>query len=314
MAAGNDRGWTAEDVPDQSGKTFLITGANTGLGFEAARVLARRGAQVVLACRDAARGQRAVDAIRAETPTAHLELVALDLADPGSVRSCAATFAATHDRLDVLVNNAGVMAIPYRETPDGFEMQFATNHLGHFALTGLLLPLLLATGLSRVVTLSSLVHKRGAIDFDDPFFRQRRYQPWAAYSQSKLANLLFALELDRRLRRGGRSTISVAAHPGYASTELQARGPAMRGSTARLLMMGIANALFAQSAAAGSWPELRAATDPNARGGDYFGPAGMGEIRGRAVPVQPSAAARDEQAAARLWETSEKLTGVRYNT
>jgi len=314
MAAGDDRGWSAGDVPDQSGKTFLITGANTGLGFEAARVLARRGAQLVLACRDAARGQRAVDTIRAETPDAHLELVALDLADPGSVRSCAATFTATHDRLDVLVNNAGVMAIPYRETPDGFEMQFATNHLGHFALTGLLLPLLLATGLSRVVTLSSLVHKRGAIDFDDLFFRQRRYQPWAAYSQSKLANLLFALDLDRRLRRGGRSTISVAAHPGYASTELQARGPAMRGSTARLLMMGIANALFAQSAAAGSWPELRAATDPNARGGDYFGPAGMGEIWGRAVSVQPSAAARDERAAARLWETSEKLTGVRFDT
>jgi NAD(P)-dependent dehydrogenase (short-subunit alcohol dehydrogenase family) len=312
MAADDDRGWTAEDVPDQSGTTVVITGANTGLGFEAAAVLARRGAHVVLACRDLSRGQRAVDAIRAGTPDARLELLALDLASLGSIRSFAATVAATHQRVDVLVNNAGVMAIPYRESADGFEMQFATNHLGHFVLTALLLPRLLSTDRSRVVTLSSLMHKRGAMDFDDLFFRKRRYQPWAAYSQSKLANLLFALELDRRLRRHGASVISVGAHPGYSSTELQARGPAMSRSTVRAVMMKIANALLAQSASAGARPELRAATDGNARGGDYFGPAGFGEVWGRAVRVQPSAAARDEHAAARLWETSEQLTGVRF--
>jgi NAD(P)-dependent dehydrogenase (short-subunit alcohol dehydrogenase family) len=299
-------------VPDQTGKTFLITGANTGLGFETARVLARRKARVVLACRDAGRGQRAANAIRGETPEANVELIALDLADLGSVRSCAEAFAAAHDRLDVLVNNAGVMAIPYRETPDRFEMQFATNHLGHFALTGRLLPLLLATSGSRVVALSSLVHERGAINFDDPFFHHRHYEPWGAYSQSKLANLLFTFELDRRLRRHGAPTIAVAAHPGYADTELQARGPAMRGLTAWRLLMRIANTLFAQSAEAGAWPELRAATDPHAHGGDYFGPAGAGEIWGRAARVQPSAAARDEQSAARLWEMSEKLTGVNF--
>ncbi len=313
MADADDRGWAADDAPEQAGRTFLITGANTGLGFQAARVLARRHADVVLACRNAERGQRALDAIRAETPDARLELVLLDLADLASVRSCVTAFTAAHGRLDVLVNNAGVMAIPYRETPDRFETQFATNHLGPFALTGLLLPLLLATPGSRVVTVSSLMHKRGTIDFDDLFFQRRYYEPWGAYSQSKLANLLFAFELDRRLRRRGTSTIAVAAHPGYAATELQARGPAMRHSTTWLVLMGIANILFAQSAEAGAWPELRAATDPGARGGDYFGPGGLQEIWGRAVRVQASAAARDQQAAARLWDVSEKRTGVRYD-
>ncbi len=313
MAKTGERGWTADDVPEQAGRIFLVTGANTGLGFQTARVLARRRAHVVLACRDLQRGQRAIEAIRLETPGAQVELVALDLADLASVRSCARELAQAHDRLDVLVNNAGVMAIPYRETPDRFEMQFATNHLGHFALTGLLLPRLLATPGSRVVTVSSLVHKRGSIDFDDPLFRTRYYQPWAAYAQSKLANLLFAFELDRRLQRRGATTISVAAHPGYANTELQARGPAMRESGTWLLLMKIANMLFAQSAAAGAWPELRAATDPGARGSDFFGPSGPGEIWGRAVRVRPSQAARNEADAARLWELSEKLTGVSFD-
>jgi len=312
MVDGDDRGWTAKEVPEQAGRTFLITGANTGLGFQTARVLARRKANVVLACRDATRVQHALDAIRVETPDARLELVLLDLADLASVRSCAAAFVSTHDRLEVLVNNAGVMAIPYRETPDHFETQFATNHLGHFALTGLLLPLLLATPGSRVVTLSSLYHKRGTIDFADLFFQRRSYKPWGAYSHSKLANLLFTFELDRRLRRRGASTIAVAAHPGYAATELQSRGPAMRHSKAGLVLMGIANTLFAQSAEAGAWPELRAATDPGAHGGDYFGPGALMETRGRAVRARPSAAARDEQVAARLWDVSESLTGVQY--
>lgn len=312
MSGAEDRGWTSEDIPPQANRRFLITGANTGLGFQAARVLARRGADVILACRDAARGQHALEAIRAETPDARLELVQLDVADLASVRSCAAALTAAARRLDVLVNNAGVMAIPYRQTPDHFETQLATNHLGHFALTGLLLPLLLATPGSRVVTLSSLMHKRGSIDFDDLFFRHRDYDPWGAYSQSKLANLLFTFELDRRLRRRGASTVAVAAHPGYAATQLQSRGPAMRQSTVWLVLMATANRLFAQSAAAGAWPELRAATDPDAHGGDFFGPGGFMEIWGRAVRVQPSAAARDEQAAARLWEMSEKFTGVPY--
>jgi NAD(P)-dependent dehydrogenase (short-subunit alcohol dehydrogenase family) len=306
------RGWTTAEVPDQHGRTFLVTGANSGLGFEASRALAHRGARVILACRDFERGREAVEAIRAETAHGQLEIEVLDLADLACVRSIAARIMTTHDRLDVLVNNAGVMAIPLRATKDGFEMQFGTNHLGHFALTGLLLPLLLRTPASRVVNVSSLVHKRGRIDFDDLMFERRRYNPWAAYAQSKLANLLFTFELDRRLRRADAPTIALAAHPGYANTALQRRGPEMRGSAVEKMLMGAANAVFAQSAVAGAAPELRAATDPDAHGGDYFGPCGIGEVWGRAVRVQPSAQARDEKAAARLWEISGQLTQVSW--
>jgi len=312
VAEPRDRGWTVHEVPPQEGRRFFITGANTGLGFQAARALARQGAHVVLACRDTARGQSALDAIRGEAPDARVALVALDLASLESIRRCADAVRASCDRLDVLLNNAGVMALPQTTTADGFERQIGTNHLGHFALTGRLLPTLLATLGSRVVTVSSLMHKRGRVDADDLFFERRGYDSWAAYSQSKLANLLFTYELDRRLRRSGQTTNALAAHPGYAATELQARGPAMRGSAVGLAVMRVANAVFAQSSEAGAAPELRAATDPAARGGEYYGPGGPGEIWGRAVRVQPAPSARDEAVAVRLWEASERLTGVTF--
>ena len=214
-------------------------------------------------------------------------------------------------KLDLLINNAGIMAIPRALTADGFEMQIGTNHLGHFALTGLLLSKLLATGGSRVVTVSSGVHHYGRIDFDD-LMGERRYQKWRAYSASKLANLVFALELDRRLRRAGAKTLSVAAHPGYAATNLQLVGPEITKSKFARAFMNIGNAVLAQSAEMGALPTLRAATDPSAEGGQYFGPSGINELRGAPVLVKPNRRARDGDVAARLWDVSVRLTGVTY--
>jgi NAD(P)-dependent dehydrogenase (short-subunit alcohol dehydrogenase family) len=310
MAESAERGWTDEDVPDQSGKTHLVTGANCGLGFASARVLARRGARVLLACRDGEKGRRAIAAIRAEMPGADVGLIALDLASLASIRAASEEVRATSARLDVLMNNAGVMAVPFARTADGFEMQFGTNHLGHFALTARLLPLLEATPGSRIVTVSSAMHARGRLVADDLFFERHPYGAWAAYSQSKLANLLFTFELDRRLRAAGVPMLALAAHPGYAATELQGRGPALTGSTVRAWVMRAANALFAQSADAGAWPQLRAATDPSARGGDYFGPGGLGGMYGRARLAGQAPQARDEAAASTLWAMSAALTGV----
>jgi NAD(P)-dependent dehydrogenase (short-subunit alcohol dehydrogenase family) len=299
-------GWTFDDIPDQSGRTAVVTGANSGLGFVCARELALRGAHVVLACRSAVRGAAALEAISRAAPGARVELEALDLSELASVEAFAGRFLSAHPSLDLLINNAGVMAPPRSLTADGFELQIGTNHLGHFALTGRLLGALAAGAGARVVTLSSNGHKLGRIDFDDLHYA-RRYSRWLAYCRSKLANLLFALELDRRLRASSSAVRSLAAHPGYAATNLQHSTSAF----VRLAMVA-GDALLAQSADRGALPALYAACEPSAEGGAYIGPSGPGEFRGAPRPVSPSRAARDEAVAARLWEVSEELTGVRF--
>jgi NAD(P)-dependent dehydrogenase (short-subunit alcohol dehydrogenase family) len=304
-------GWSEADIPDLSGKTIVITGANSGLGYEAAMALAGRGAHVVLACRDQAKGRAAEEQIRARHPRAATSLMALDLSSLADIRRFAEALRAAQPRLDVLMNNAGVMALPQRQTADGFEMQFGTNHLGHFALTGLLLDRLMATGGARIVTVSSGAHRMGRIRFDDPNWRQG-YRKWPAYGQSKLANLLFAYELQRRLAAAGADTISVAAHPGYAATNLQAAGPRMLGSSRLERIMELGNSLFAQSAAMGTLPQLYAAVAPAVRGGEYYGPSGIGELWGHPRAVSSSGRSRDVEAARRLWTLSEQLTGVTY--
>jgi NAD(P)-dependent dehydrogenase (short-subunit alcohol dehydrogenase family) len=303
--------WTADAVPNLDGRTIVVTGANSGIGFEAALVFARKGAHVVLACRDPRRAAGAVDAIRAARANASVEVAALDLASLASIRACAAALRGTLRRIDVLCNNAGVMALPYRQTADGFEMQIGTNHLGHFALTGLLLPLLLDAPGARIVTVSSGAHRMGKIRFDDLHWQQR-YAKWSAYGQSKLANLLFAYELQRRLEAAKTPTISVACHPGYAATNLQFVGPRMEGSTLMERLTGLGNRLLAQSAAMGALPTLYAATAGDVRGGDYIGPNGIGELWGTPRKVGSNARSRDREAAARLWTLSEQLTGVRF--
>lgn len=307
----DDVRWTSADIPDQSGRVAIVTGANSGLGSESALALAAKGAHVVLACRDAAKAQVALQAIRAANPAASVEAMALDLASLASVRAFAAAFVAKHERLDLLCNNAGVMAIPHRRTADGFEMQLGTNHLGHFTLTGLLLPRLLDTPGARVVSVSSSAHRPGKMHWDD-LQLEHRYRKWRAYAQSKLANLLFAFELDRRLRKAGASVISVAAHPGYAATNLQSVGARMEGSRALERLFEVANRLIAQSAAMGALPTLYVATAPEVQGGDYFGPASLGEMRGHPRKVGSSARSRNLADAARLWELSEVLTDVRF--
>jgi NAD(P)-dependent dehydrogenase (short-subunit alcohol dehydrogenase family) len=303
--------WTENDMPDLGGKLALVTGANSGLGLETARGLAAKGAQVLLACRGADKAQRAIDDIRAKLPSAKLEFIPLDLSDLGSVRRCAERFKATHQRLDILCNNAGVMSLPYGKTADGFEMLFGTNHLGHFALTGLLLETILRTPKSRVVTVASIAHKVGRIDLEDPHWTRRSYSKRGAYGQAKLANLMFALDLERRLRRSGCDAISVAAHPGYSATNIAFGAPGAKTSLfGRMVVLG--NALLAQPAHLGALPSLYAATSADIRGGDYIGPSGPLEFRGHPVRVHPRASARDEAMAAQLWKASEQMTGVHY--
>jgi NAD(P)-dependent dehydrogenase (short-subunit alcohol dehydrogenase family) len=303
--------WTADDIPPQAGKNVVITGANSGIGHEAARQLAAKGAHVILACRDQAKGRSAVEAIRAAQPSASVALRELDLADLGSIRRFAEAVRATCLELHLLCNNAGVMAIPHRTTSDGFEMQFGTNHLGHFALTGLLLDRLLATPSARVVTVSSNAHKWGAMHWED-LQGERSYRRWRAYGQSKLANLLFTYELQRRLVIADAGLISVACHPGYAATNLQAAGPRMQGSSIGEVVVEFANRLLAQSAAMGALPTLYAATAPDIRGGDYIGPDGLGEQWGDPKKVRSNARSHDPEAQRRLWAISEQLAGVRY--
>jgi NAD(P)-dependent dehydrogenase (short-subunit alcohol dehydrogenase family) len=299
-------GWDADRIPDQTGRIAVVTGANSGLGLVTARELARKGALVVLACRNLDKGRAAqADVERAASGPAP-ELEELDLASLDSVRAFAERFMANHDGLDLLINNAGVMAPPRRRTADGFELQFGTNHLGPFALTGLLLPLMEGREDARVVTLSSSAHKFGRIAFDN-LNGDHRYFRWRAYGQSKLANLLFALELDRRLRAQGSTVKSLAAHPGYAATNLQTAAPPLFDR----LVMKVSNAVIAQSDQMGALPTLYAATEPGLEGGTYAGPDGPGEQRGHPKIVQPNKAARDEQTAARLWDVSADLTGVR---
>jgi NAD(P)-dependent dehydrogenase (short-subunit alcohol dehydrogenase family) len=303
--------WTTADIPDQSGRTAVVTGANSGLGYHTALALAQHGAHVVLACRDAGRGAEALRRIAAEAPDASVELGVLDLADLASVRLFAETHTTDRGGPDLLVNNAGVMALPLRRTADGFEMQFGTNHLGHFALTGLLLPGLLARPGARVVTVSSGLHRIGRIDFGN-LNAERNYHKWRAYGQSKLANLLFTLELQRRLDAAGASIVAAAAHPGLATTNLHTTGVQMAGRRRVEPLVRFGYRLFAQSDAMGALPSLFAATDPTVRGGDYIGPGGRFEQRGHPKRVPRSHRAQDTDTAARLWTVSEDLTGVRY--
>ncbi|NIB98848.1 oxidoreductase [Halobacterium sp. R2-5] len=306
----DDSGWTADDMDSQAGRNVVVTGANSGIGLEATRALAAHGAHVVMACRSVERGRDAKREIEAEYPGASLTVRELDLADLDSVAAFADWYETTYDSLDVLANNAGVMAIPRSETADGFETQFGVNHLGHFALTGRLLDVLRQTsGRTRVVTQSSMAHESGEIDFDD-LQHESEYDKWAAYGQSKLANVLFAYELDRRLRAADASVTSVACHPGFAATNLQLRGPQQSGSRLRLLAMKAVNAVLAQSAEAGAWPLLYAATHPSVDGGEYVGPGGLLNARGHPEEQASSERSRDEATARRLWSVSEELTGV----
>jgi len=301
--------WTPRQMPPQQERLAIVTGANSGIGYQAARYLSRAGATVILACRNQEKGEAARAKIVSENAAARVELRVLDVADLDSVRSFAAEFANEGRALDLLINNAGVMAIPERRmTPQGFEMQFGTNHLGHFALTGLLLPALLRQPNSRVVTVASIAHKGGRLNFDD-LNAERSYDPRGAYQQSKLANLVFGLEFDRRLRARSADTASLIAHPGVAVTNIVSNG---MGSGVKGRIVGALLPLVAQSDDRGAWPLLYAATSPQARGGGYYGPDGIAEIKGTPVEVKPKPHALDPAAGKRLWEISETLTGVRY--
>jgi len=295
--------WTSDDVPGQHGRLAVVTGANTGLGFETARILAARGASVVLAVRDTDKGKAAAARIAGTAPGADVTVQPLDLASLDSIRAAAAELRARHPRIDLLVNNAGVMFPPRQTTPDGFELQLGTNHLGPFALTGLLLEQMLPVPGSRVVTVSSLAHRiRARINFDD-LQSQRSYSRVAAYSQSKLANLMFTYELARRLSGAATATIAVAAHPGLAATELSRNFPAIAA---------FSYALVSQNAAMGALPILRAATDPGVLGGQYYGPGGIFGARGYPKLAASSRRSRDTAIQRRLWTASEELTGVTF--
>ncbi len=295
MAVGK---WTAENITDQSGKIVVVTGANTGIGFATARALAEKNAEVILACRNAEKGNAAVERIKAKYPQARVKSMQLDLASRKSIRAFAEAYQQEYPQLQLLINNAGVMIPPYSKTEDGFELQFGVNHLGHFALTGLLL----ATENSRIVTVSSMAHKYGKLNFDDLSWEKRRYKAWRAYGDSKIANLYFTYELQRKLTAAGSKTIAAAAHPGWTDSDLS------RHSS--LFQLG--GKLFAQSCAMGALPTLYAATVPNVKGGDYYGPSGFQEWRGYPQKVLSNKLSHDQSAAERLWSVSEELTGVRF--
>jgi NAD(P)-dependent dehydrogenase (short-subunit alcohol dehydrogenase family) len=293
--------WTAENIPDLTGKTAIVTGANSGIGYEMALALARKEATVILACRNKDKGEAAVRQIDQEYPEAKAELMQLDLSDLASVRRFAGDFASHHGGLDILINNAGIMAPPFGKTADGFELQFGTNHLGHFALTGLLYNFIIRTPQARVVTVSSGGHRFAEIDFDN-LNAEKGYDRQRAYAQSKLANLLFTYELQRRFEAAGVDAIAAAAHPGWTATNLQAHWRMVR----------ILNPFIAQKPKMGALPTLYAATAPDVRGGDYYGPAGWQELRGYPTKVQSSDRSHDTAVAAKLWTVSEELTGMRY--
>lgn len=297
--------WTAADIPDQSGRTAIVTGANSGLGYDTAAALAAKGARVVLAVRNLDKGNEAVDRIKKSAPNAVVSLAELDLSSLGNVRRAADELRAAHPRIDLLINNAGVMYLPNRETTEeGFEMQFGTNHFGHFALTGLLLDNLLSVEGSRVVTVSSVGHRIMArIRFEDPHF-ETGYNRVRAYGQSKLANLMFTYELQRRLAAKGAETIAAAAHPGFSDTELMRYIP--------VFVPDLVWKIFTQPADKGALPTLRAATDPGVQGGQYYGPDGIGEVKGSPKLVASSAQSHDEDIQRRLWTMSEELTGVTF--
>lgn len=300
--------WTENDVPDQTGRVAIITGSNTGLGYDNARALAGRGAKVVMAVRDTAKGEAAADRIRSITPGADIAVHKLDLGSLASVRQAAAELSTDYPRIDLLINNAGVMYPPKQNTSDGFELQFGTNHLGHFALTGLLLPNLLPVDGSRVVVVASIAHNiRAKIDFDDLQWDKRRYDRVASYGQSKLANLMFTYELQRRLAAAKAKTIAVAAHPGVAATELVRHVPG-----ASLPGVSWLSGKLLNTSELGALATLRAATDPSVQGGQYWGPDGFRELRGYPVLVTSNNQSHDVATQQRLWQVSEELTGVSY--
>ncbi len=298
----SDNRWSEKDVPDQTGRVAIVTGANSGIGWDTARVLAQKGATVIMACRSMERGNSAAEKINALRPSGKIVVMQLDLGDLNSVKAFAADFRAKYQRLDLLINNAGVMMPPYGKTKQGFEQQFGINHLGHFALTGLLLDMLNATPNARIVTVSSGAHRFGDINFEDLNW-EKSYPRQRAYGQSKVANLLFTYELQRRLAAAGQHTLAVAAHPGWTATNLQQYSGAFR----------LFNPIFAQTTDMGALPTLYAATAPDVRGADYFGPGGFMEMRGYPKKVSSNTHSHDEQVARRLWDVSEKLTQVTFN-
>jgi NAD(P)-dependent dehydrogenase (short-subunit alcohol dehydrogenase family) len=294
--------WTIDDMPDMSGKIAIVTGANSGIGYATARALAAKGAQVIMACRNEGRGRVAIQEIQVEQLAADVEWLQLDLADLSSIHSFVQNFLDQHDQLHLLINNAGVMQIPeHLQTVDGFEMQFGTNHLGHFALTGLLLEILNRTPEARVVTLSSFGHRFGKMDFDN-LNSEKSYNPGTAYAESKLANLLFTYELQRRLKEADVQTIAIAAHPGWTETNLQKHQP----------MLWFLNRFIAMQPDQGALPTLYAATAPAVTSGDYYGPDGLAEARGYPKRVNSNDLSHNQAVAERLWAVSEELTGVRY--
>jgi NAD(P)-dependent dehydrogenase (short-subunit alcohol dehydrogenase family) len=309
LAAETMTDWTIANIPPQRGKLAVVTGATGGLGYQTAIRLAQAGAEVVLTGRIEAKGREAVSKIRNQFPDAKISLDVLDLANLASVTDFARSFATAHSSLDLLINNAGVMALPTRQTTAaGFEMQFGTNYLGHYALTAQLLPLLRRAHQPRVVSLSSIAHRTGFIQFSD-LQGERFYSPWKAYNQSKLAMLMFALELQRRSDAAGWNLISTASHPGWARTDLFANGP---GFGLISVASQFAAPLFSQSAESGALPTLFAATSPQAEGGGYYGPNGLYELRGPPAPARIMPQARDKAAAAKLWDVSQQLTGVSF--
>ena len=295
--------WTSDNIPDLTGKIAVVTGANRGIGYETARALAAKHATVILACRNKPSGEAALREVLQQHPDAKAEVLLIDLADLASIRSFWDQFTARYDRLDILVNNAGIMMPPFAKTKDGFESQFGINHLGHFALTGLLLDCIIHTPRARVVTVSSGGHRFGRIDFDN-LNAERGYDPNQAYAQSKLANLLFTRELQRRFDAAMLEAIAVAVHPGWTKTDLPVHWPMVR----------LLNPFIGQPPWMGALPSLHAATAPNVRGGEYYGPDGWLGLDGYPTKVQPSAASQDAVVAARLWEVSEQLTGVSYSS
>jgi len=303
--------WTIDHIPEQAGRTAVVTGANSGLGFNTARALALKGAKVIMACRNLDKGEMARQSIINEGVTVEPELWHLDLASLESVKQFALKFAAARKELGLLINNAGLMAIPYNRTEDGFEMQFGVNHLGHFALTARLWPLLSKTEGSRVVQVSSLAHYIGEIRFEDIHWEQG-YKKWGAYGMSKLANLLFVHELAKRLNETRSQVIVAAAHPGYADTELQAKASRMKGNQLGAESMNVINKLVAQSAEMGALPSLYAATAEGVEQGAFFGPGGFMKLHGWPVQDSPSKKLLKSEVAGRLWEVSESLTGIEF--
>ncbi|MBN1155715.1 SDR family oxidoreductase [candidate division KSB1 bacterium] len=298
----NDK-WSTEDISDQQGRLAIVTGANSGLGYEIAQTLAKKNATVILAVRNMDRGKRAAEKIKNHYSQADISVLELDLANLESIRAFTKEFLRANTRLDILINNAGVMIPPYSKTADGFELQFGTNHLGHFALTGLLLNILQKTQASRVVSVSSMAHRMGDIDFDDLNWEKRTYRRWRAYGDSKIANIYFTNELDRKLTKNGNNPLAVAAHPGYSATDLQRYSKTFT----------FFNRFIAQSSYMGALPILYAALAEDVKGGDFYGPYGFMEISGYPAKTQPSKLAQNEEIARRLWEKSEELTGVYFS-